>query len=344
MDFRNILIIRTDRVGDVILTTPMMAALRQNYPEARISVLVSVSTLELVEGNPHLNEILVDDRHGKHQGFWGFFRLVRGIRQKNFDAAFVMHTKNRTNSLCFLAGIPHRIGYKNKKFGFLLTEPIADTRWQGLKHEVDYCLDVLKELGILSRESNLYLSVSRSAKEWAQRFLEQNQVKESDRLVAIHPGASCISKRWNPERFAEVANELFEKKGFKVILVGSKDNKDIIQKVKESFHHPVIDAIGQTTLGQLAGLFERCQLLISNDSGPVHMASALGVPVISIFGRNQAGLSPIRWGPWGHSGLVLHKEVGCHQCLAHNCRINFRCLDEIKPKEVLEAVDALLAL
>ncbi len=344
LKFKNILVVRTDRMGDVILTTPSIAALKENFPQARVSMLIAPSTYEIIEGNPHLDEIIVDDRQGVHRGFWGFCRLVKELRQRKFDLAIVYHTKKRTNLTCFAAGIPERIGYHNNKFGFLLTMKIPDQRPQGLKHEVQYCLDLLRAIGIERESKKLFMEVKKEWNHWAQQFLLQHGVNPGERLIAIHPGASCISKRWMPERFAQVADYLIVQYRSKVVLIGSAENKMIVAKILGSLKGEVVDATAQTSVGQLAALLKRCQLLVSNDSGPVHLAVAVGVPVISIFGRNQKGLSPIRWGPLGPNDRILHKEVGCPVCLAHNCQIEFKCLDEIKTGEVLEAVDSLARL
>ena len=343
-EFKNILIVRTDRLGDVVLTTPAIAALRCAYPKAKISILISPSTREIVEGNPNIDEILIDDRKGSHNGFLGFWRLVREIKNKKFDVAFVYHTKKRTNLICFISRIPQRIGYQNDKFGFLLTQKIPDTRPLGNKHEAQYCLDVLKAVGIENENKKPVIVVKKEFEAWADRFLYDHGLSREEKLVAIHPGASCISKRWIPERFGEVADQIISLHHCKVVLVGASENKPIVTNLLSRMKNKVIDATGQTSVGQMAAILKRCQLLISNDSGPVHVAVALGVPVISIFGRNQAGLSPMRWGPLGDKDIVLHKEVGCPVCLAHNCQINFKCLDEIKTSEVLEAVDSLSLL
>ncbi len=338
-EFRRILIVRTDRVGDVVLTTPAIAALRKAFPHVRLAVLIAPGNRELLEGNPSVDEILVDDRKGKHRGFAGFLSLVKEIKKRQFDIAFVFHTKKRTNLLCFWAGIPQRAGYRNEKLGFLLTHPLADTRPQGLKHESEYCLDVLRSLEIPINNASPYVPVSIQGQQWVQQFLKGQGVGPQEALIAIHPGASCISKRWMPERFAQVADELIRRKAGRVVFVGGAENREIMKNVLAALKSPVIDATGKTSLGQLAALLKRCRLLVSNDSGPVHMAGALSVPVISIFGRNQAGLSPVRWGPLGPKSRILHKEVGCPVCLAHNCQIEFKCLTEIEPREVLEAVD-----
>ena len=344
-EFKNILIVRTDRVGDVMLTTPFITALRQAYPSACLTALVAPGTRELLDGNSDLNEILIDDRKGKHRGFAGFHSLAREIRKRNFDIAFVLHTKKRINFLCFWSGIPRRAGYRNEKLGFLLTDPLTDTRPQGLKHETEYCLDVLRYLGIPVKSPSPApsLSVNISSQQWVGQYLKEQGVGANQDLIAIHPGASCVSKLWMPERFGEVADELSQRHAARVIFIGGLEHREIMLRVRKVVKAPIIDATGKTTLGHLAALFKRCRLLISNDSGPVHMSAALGIPVLVIFGRNQAGLNPLRWRPLIAQSRVIHKEVGCEVCLAHNCQINFKCLAEVSSAEVIEAANSLLS-
>ena len=344
--YQNILIVRTDRIGDVILTTPAIAALRQAYPNARLTIMVTPATREIVEDNPHLDEVIVYDQKGAHKGVRGFFKFINYLRQQKFDLAIVYHTKKRFNLICFLAGIPNRVGFKNNKFGFLLTHPIKDTRPLGDKHEYEYCLEVLKYLGVDAQVRDLFFPLHQDSEFWAEDFLRQNDLRarDSQKLIAVHPGASCISKRWLPERFAELIDKLFWHYDAKIILVGGPETISISESIKLKLKNPVLDVTGQTTVSQLASLLKRCHLLISNDSGPVHVAAAVNTPVISIFGRNQAGLSPTRWRPLGPKDIVLHREVGCEVCLAHNCQIDFKCLTAITPDDVMQAVDAIYQL
>ncbi len=341
-DYKNILIVRTDRVGDVVLTTPAILALREAYMGAKISILVSPQTRDIIENNPCLDEIIIDDKNGAHKGFWGFLKLVFGLRKRRFDLAVIFHTKKRTNFLCFLAGIPVRLGYKNNKFGFLLTKKIKDTRIEGTRHEAEYCLDLLSHIGVKAVELKLLMPVKKESQDWAQKILGDNDVVASERLIAVHPGASCISKRWLPERFAGLINQLTHNHFARVVLVGGPETKNIAKEIKSALTNPVVDLTGETSVSQLAGILKKCQLLISNDSGPVHVACAVGTPVISIFGRNQAGLSPARWRPLGKNDIFIHKEVGCKVCLAHNCDIDFECLKAIAVDDVLSAVKTLL--
>lgn len=338
-DFKKILVVRTDRIGDVVLTTPVLKALRDNYPQSHIAMMVAPESRELLEENPYSDEVIVYDKSKGHQGFLGFWRFVLELKKKKFDLAIVLHTKKRTNIITFLADIPKRVGYRDKKFGFLLTDKIKDTRSLGLKHEVEYCLDILKYMGMEVKGAFPYVPLKKDALAWAENFLQEAGIKKEERLACIHPGASCVSKRWLKERFIVLANRLLENYALKVILVASGADVMIADEIAKNTRYPVINAAGKTSLPQLAALLKRCSIFISNDSGPVHIASSVGTPVISLFGRNQAGLSPVRWGPVGERDSYLHKEVGCSVCLAHNCKIGFDCLKAITVEDVLKAVD-----
>ena len=149
---------------------------------------------------------------------------------------------------------------------------------------------------------------------------------------------------WPIERFGEVCDRLVEKYGFKVLIIAGPKDIGLAERVVKNMHNLAINLAGKTSVSQLASLIKRCRLFISNDSGPVHIASSLGTPVISIFGRNQKGLSPMRWGPIGKNSKVLHKEVGCIKCLAHNCVKDFACLTAITVDDVLNTVDLILKL
>ena len=169
-EYRNILIVRTDRIVDVILTTPVIQALRTAFPRSRIAMMVAPPCRELVEGNPYLDEVIVDDKKNKHKGGWGTWKLVRQLRRKKFDVAVILHTKHRTNLICFLAGIPIRVGYENEKFGFLLTKKLRDTRPWGIKHESEYCLDVARAMGAGSGSPKIFMPIKDEAKAWLKTW------------------------------------------------------------------------------------------------------------------------------------------------------------------------------
>jgi len=338
-NFNNILVVRTDRIGDVVLTTPALEVLRQAYPQAKISMMVTPLTKDIVDLNPFLDEVIVYDKKGADKGFFNFWRFISKLKTKRFDLAINYHLKSRMNLLLFHAGIPNRIGFKNEKLGFLLTEQYPDPRTDGQKHEAEYCLDLLKHIGIEYKNFHVRVSVHEDSEKWVDEIFKQHGILPGDKLIAIHPGASCISKRWPPERFGDVADRLAEKYQSKVLLIGSGDNQLIAREVLITMKQPVIDMTGKTTVSHLISVLKRCTLLISNDSGPVHLAVGVETPVISIFGRNQLGLSASRWKPLGLFDIALHRDVGCKVCLAHLCELNFKCLKSVTVEHVLEAAD-----
>ena len=341
--FKRILVARTDRIGDVVLTTPALKALRENCPNSYIAVMVSPSAREIVEGNPYIDEVIVYSKDKANRGIAGFWRFAAKLKKKRFDLAIILHTKKRINLITYFADIPRRIGYKDKNFGFLLSDKIEDTRPLGLKHEVDYCLDVLRNIGLEVKGRRLYVPLKKEALEWADKILRENDIASGDKIALIHPGASCVSKRWMKEKFVVLANRLVEDYALKLVITASGvEDIACAGAIAKELRYPALNLAGKTSVAQLAGLLKRAAIFISNDSGPVHIASALGTPVVSIFGRNQAGLSPVRWGPIGARDKYLHKEVGCAVCLAHNCKIGFDCLKAITVEDVLKAVDDIL--
>ena len=304
--FNNILIVRTDRIGDVVLTTPAIKAIAQTFPTARITVLVSPATFDLLNGNPYIDEILVDDRNGRHKGLFGSLRLAREIRLKKFDLAIIFHTKRRYNLACYTSSIPVRLGYKNTKFGFLLTHPLKDQRALGIKHEAEYCMDVLKAIGIKNNELDVFVPLQKEAEEWARLWMQENNLR-SHEFIVIHPGASDPAKCWSTAQFAQLMERLAERYTLKIVLIGAVPSVTVSGEILRKTHIPskFFDLTGKTSLAQMVSLLRRSRLLISNDSGPVHVAAGVGASVISLFLRDRPGINAERWKPLGPRGFIL---------------------------------------
>lgn len=327
-----------DRIGDVVLSTPVIKNLRDAFPDSFIAFMAQPHARQILEGNPYLNEVIIYEKKG---GLAAMLDFAAKLRKYKFDIAIILHPTDRTHLVTFLAGIPERVGY-DKKMGFLLTKRIPHTKQFGLKHEIDYSLDILKYIGVEPHSRELYMPIHESAEKKLEGLFRSAEIKDGDIVVAMHPGASCLSKRWNSENFAEVGDALTEKYGAKIVIVAGAEDKTCGDTVADFMKHKPVNLSGVTTIGDLASLFKRSRLFISNDSGPVHIACAVGTPVISIFGRSDRGLSPERWGPSGKRDTVMHKDVGCEQCEAHNCKVGFKCLEAITADEVLSAADKIL--
>lgn len=336
-----ILLIRLDRIGDVVLSTPVIKALRDAYPKSHIAFMVRPYCRDIVEGNPYLDEVIIYDKGGSHKGLPGNIRFIQELRRKRFDLAIVLHPTTRSHLVAALAGIPEIIGY-DRKWGSLLTKKIPHMKHYGLKHERDYVIDVLKYVGIEAKDRSLYMPVKEDSEKRIDAVFGSAGLNKGDVIIVFNAGASCPSKRWSAERFAEAGNELVKRAGAKIVVIGGESDKEAGSKVASLIKGTCLDLSGKTTVADLASIFRRSNLLISNDSGPVHIACAVGAPVVAIFGRSDRGLSPLRWGPTGGRSVILHKATGCEVCLAHNCAKGFACLDAVTVDEVVDAALGLL--
>lgn len=341
-DYARILIVRLDRIGDVVLSTPAIHAVRAAYPKSHIAVMVRPYAQAVVEGNPYIDEVIVYDKTGRDAGLIGSLRFIAKLRAGRFDLAIALHPTARTHLILFAAGIPSRVGFDFKR-GYLLTNKMRHTKHEGLMHEIDYTLGLLRSIGIDSQDRALYMPTTSGAERTVADLFTVHGITAGDLVVAVNPGASCPSKRWSAERFAGVASELSARYGAKIVIVAGQDDAGFGDTVAGLVSTGCLNLSGKTSVSELASVLKRAQLFISNDSGPVHIACALKTPVVAIFGRKDAGLSPRRWGPTGRDDIVIHKDIGCGICLAHECRKGFACLDAITVAEVVEAAGRLLA-
>lgn len=339
--YKRILVVRTDRIGDVLISTPVIKALRDGYPASYIAMMVSAYTKDLVEGNPYLDRVIVFDKDKKHKGLFATMGFSRMLKDLEFDIAIILHPTVRIHLICFLAGIRERIGY-DRKAPYFLTTAIKHTKQYGKRHEIEYNFDLLKSLGISEANKELYMPIKARSEGIVDEVLKEAGVALQDRLVAIHPASSCLSRRWPLSKFAELIDRLAISFRVKVLIVSDAIHGDISKDLASLSKTGPIDLSGRFNLSELASLFKRCSLVISNDSGPVHMAVAVKTPVISIFGRNQPGLGPVRWRPLGDTDVFLHKKTDCAPCLAHDCVNNFKCLEAISVDEVLACASRLL--
>lgn len=342
MNPKRILITRTDRLGDVVLSTPVIRFMRQQYPDAYIAFMVRPENRDVVANNPHLDETIIYDKYRTQKSFLSTVKFSFGLRKKRFDMAIALHPTNRVHIMLFLAGIPLRIGYNRKMGNWLLTQKIPHFKQEGDKHEVDYNLGFLKQLGFDISKGNKrpYIITSSNDKKLIDSVQKDSAIGTN--FIAVHVGASCLSKIWPPERFAQVADILSRRYHSDIVLVGADETVRFSSNVASKMKCKVVDLTGTLLVGELAELLSRCRLFVSNDSGPVHIAVAVGTPAVVIFGRKNPGLSPARWGPLGPKDTVLHKDVGCQICLAHNCEKDFACLKAVTVEEVVTAAEKLL--
>lgn len=336
----SVLIRGTNWIGDVVMTFPAIAAVRETLPRARITVLVKPWVADLVRMHPAVDEVMVYERPGRHSGLAGLFALARELRGKNFDAALLLQNAIEAAIIAWLAGIPVRAGYSTDARGLLLTHPVKRTSQILTVHQSIYYLEMLKALGFRSSQGALRLAATEKQRLSAEKLLGQFGIAGRRPLVGMAPGAAYgPAKRWFPERFAAVADRLAGRTACPVLLFGSDGDRASTEAVQAAAKNPFIDIAGRTNLEDAIALIARCDLFITNDSGLMHVAGALGVPTVAIFGSTN----PQTTYPLGERTVILRRPVDCSPCLKKECPTDFKCMDLVTVDEVYDESVRLLA-
>jgi len=297
-NLKRILVVRNDRFGEFLLNIPALRALKETYPAAKITALVDPYVAELAGHVPFIDEIIAWGRGG--HSLWAKLRLVGLLRKKKYAIAVMLNPTKEFNIITAMAGIPVRASY-NRKCGFLLTHKLADTKHLGLKHEVEYNLELVRLLGAATGNLALSLSIEGGI---INNFLAEFKVRDEDKLVAMHPWTSDPVKDW--PHFRQLAVLLVSEPGIRLVIVGANKagaDADGFADLGEN----VINLVGRTSLVQLAAFLARCRLLVSCDSGPMHLSCCAGTPVVALFSSASPGKSARRWGPWGSNNTVIAK-------------------------------------
>ena len=236
-------------------------------------------------------------------------RLARRLRTGRFHAVLVSNPHKVLHFAVFLAGIPVRVGYA-RKWGWTLTHTLKDEKAAAEFHEVEYNLRLLKRLGIdVPAVPSFQLPVSGDDQEAVAALLERFRVRDTDDLVAVHPWTSNPAKRWPPVRFQQLIQQLAKLPGIRPVIIGGQEASPHAHEMMDDSSERVCNVVGRLSLGELAALLQRVRVLVTNDSGPMHVAAAVGTPVIALFGTGSPGGHPKRWGPWGSHHTVIHKPL-----------------------------------
>jgi ADP-heptose:LPS heptosyltransferase len=330
MRFKNILVIRNDRFGEFLLNIPAIRALKEAYPQAKLTLAVNPLVKELAQAIECVDAVVVwDDKFRK------------GMRKQKFDACLVLNPTKEAHWSAFITRIPVRVGY-NRKWGFLLTHKLKDTKHLGDRHEVDCNLELVNLIASPRRGG-----ARNDEKDVCPRNDGVLRLPRNDKYeflagaIAIHPFTSDPVKQWSVERFKELAQRIKRELGLNVVMVGliigkdkeiasapaapRNDEKDVCPR-NDEIDDGIVNMVNKTSLVELAALLKCCSLLISGDSGPVHLAAAVGTPVIALFRNDLPGKTARRWGPWGQGHVVIEKSS----------------LNDISLDEVLEAMKGII--
>ncbi|MCC6346957.1 MAG: lipopolysaccharide heptosyltransferase II [Nitrospirales bacterium] len=338
-----ILIRGVNWVGDAVMTLPAVRAVKRAFPGAKVSLLVKPVVRPVFEGDPAVDEII--EYGGRFRGITGRLSLARLLRKKGFSKAILLQNAFDAALLAFLAGIPERIGYARDGRGLLLTRPVPFSGGDRKVHHIRYYLDLLNAAGIPAAYTPPWICLS-SEERGAAR--ERLAVLERP-VLGINPGAAYGSaKRWFPERFAEVARRFIDGTGGGVVIFGGPREADIAQEIHEAVagrspsaeaSPSLLNLAGKTSLRELMALLAGCDALLTNDSGPMHLAYAVGTPSIALFGST----SPELTGPVGEGNVVLRKDVACSPCFERTCKSgDMKCMDALSGEEVYQVVAEVL--
>ena len=328
-------------LGDAVLTTPALGAVRAAYPGSRITLAAKPFVAELFRHHPDVDETLVYDKEGRHAGASGMLRMAWELRRRDFDAAILFQNAFDAGLLAFLGGIPDRAGYATDGRRLLLSRAVPVTEEVLRLHHAEYYLHLVSELGI-PRPANpaMRLQVTGEERDAMAGRLGALGIPKGGRILGINPGATYGSaKRWFPDRFAAVADALSEEWGASVVLLGSTPERPLASEIEAAMRSKALNLAGRTTVRELMALLASCSFLVTNDSGPMHIAAALGIPLAAIFG-------PTDWratSPWTRRAKIVRANVDCSPCLRRECDRGHECMVQVTTEMVTGAARALMA-
>jgi heptosyltransferase III len=331
----NVLIIKLRYIGDVLLATPTLRAIKAARPNVRVTMMVNRGTEEVLSGNPDVDEIVVLDKGS----LAAQSRLIARLRGRQFDTVIDLTDGDRSAFLSWISGAPVRIGFNDEHRwrGRYYTEVIEPV--PGVRHRIDRDLESLKPLSIQAGSKDPQLWLTPEEEKSAGQLLDQFGVPQSQPMVILQPGARYWFKAWPPERFAALADRLTREYHCQALIGGSNQDIDLAHQIRQlATSSPVIMA-GHTTIKQFAAVAKKSALFVGSDSGAMHVATAVGTPVVALFGPSN----PREWGPRGGPAETIYKDVDCRSCFHPTChRGEENCMKLISVEEVMAAAGRMM--
>ena len=336
---QKVLVMQSAFLGDSLLTLPLLRRLKEILPDAVVTVLTLAKTADIFRGTPWVDEVLLDDKRGIHGGLTGPWKIAAELKTRAFDLAVIPHRSFRSALIARLAGIARRIGFDSSAGSFLLTDTVP---FSWLMHDLERNLSLTLPLGACAAPAageSRYV-VPPQIREKLSKILADAGIRQDAVLAGVHPGSAWATKRWLPERFSELCVRL-KAAGLTPIIVGGPDDGDLGARISRDCG--ALDLVGRTDLGELKALMGRLSVFVTNDSGPMHLAAAAGVPVVAIFGATTRELGFFPYGP-GHR--VVETDLACRPCGLHGARAcpegHFLCMRLLTVDQVYAACQAVL--
>ena len=326
-------------VGDAVMTVPALRELRRVLPGAHVTLATRAWAEGLFEGADFIDDILpLEGARGKTAAA---LREARSLGARRFDLALLFPNAFAPALSAALARVPFRLGYETQGRGTLLTHRVKAPEWRGDRHEVFYYLNLVAELerllrgssSVESREPRLELAVSQERALSVPRLLQGVEVRGPCPVIALCPGSTnSRAKRWPAERFAAVADMLMRRPGANVILIGAREELEVSEEVARLMRRRPVVLTGRTSLAETAAVLKAADLLVTNDTGPAHVAAAVGCPVVVVFGPTN----PVTTRPYSALAQVVSRPPDCAPCMLRDCPIDHRCMTAVTAEEVFE--------
>ena len=336
-EIRRIVVRGPNWLGDAVMCEPALSQVRALFPQAEITLLVKPAIADLLAQHPAVNRTLVYDDRGRHAGLTGKWTLAGVLRRHRFNLAILFQNAFEAALISFLAGIPRRFGYATDGRSLLLTDPVGVPPRSAQRHQVEYYWDLLKPLGGQGQAPSPRLFVTPEESALIARRLAEAGIGSSDLVIGVNPGSTYgHAKRWLPDRYAEVVNRVVKdaqtQSGARVgvAIVGAKGEEALGKAIADQINTRTVVCSGQTTVRELMALVKRCQLFLTNDTGPMHVAAAFNVPLVAVFG-------PTDWqttSPFGVGAQLVRQPVSCAPCLLRECPIDHRCMTGVTVEQV----------
>lgn len=322
------------------MTTPAVRAIRQRFPNTHISLLAKPWVVPVFENSKHIDQLLIYEDKGRHKGILGKFRLARDLKKYHFEAAILLQNAFEAALITFLAGIPIRIGYDTDVRQLFLTHAVSCTNEIKKKHQTGYYLNIIRGIGMKEDNRELYLRLNQRDRFRAEKLLLEQQLSLDDKIVGINPGATYgPAKQWPFDRYARLADKIQAFTKARIIIFGGPNDSNLGKKISQKMQYRPIDLSGKTSLGEAMALIERCDLFITNDSGLMHVAAALDVPLIAVFGSTNS----ITTGPLSPNSRIVQVPLECSPCLRPECpKEHLNCMDQISVEMVFNVVKDML--
>ena len=332
MASQRILLIRLSSLGDIVLTTPVIRAVRSQFPDAHIAMLVGKQSAEVLRENPHLDEIITFDRFAKDKDTGEMLRAARVLRDRKFTLAIDLQRKFRTEVLMYFSGAAERVGK-----GRLCTVRVSE---QGNKHATAHYFDLLHAVEIPAVDQKLELFLAASERADATQRFDIAGVTPTGLKVGFFPGAGWKLREWMPERFAAIGDRLVQHFNAEVLIFGGQKESELVHTVANLMDARAVPFAGNLQIRELAACIEKCDLFLTNDTGPMHIAAAVGTPTVSLFGPGNH----VRFQPLGALHQTIRHDVPCSPCkqFTDKCKDNI-CMKKITVDEVWQSISDALA-